>query len=130
MKHIKIQGIFGILFLCLSMAACTPKPETTARDFVNAMTRTDFDKAKELCTIETQHNIDFFAVLIGNQKEEVRNTPVKFEIDKSISSVNNDTVQIIGRLYGEEGTIPLKKIDLQIIKHDNKWLVNYNKQGY
>lgn len=130
MKHIKISGTFRILFLCLILAACTSKPETTARDFVNAMTRTDFDKAKELCTSETQHNVDFFALLIGGQKEEVRDTPVKFEIDKTISSTNNDTVQIIGSIYEEEGTKLLKKITLLVIKQDNGWLVHYDKQSY
>lgn len=127
----KLKIIFALLPL-LAIAACSGEggPEVVAEKFLKAVYTADFEGAKQYCTDETKQTIDFIAAFASEKKDEMKKADVKIE-QKSVviaEDGNSAEVEVIvhGALDIDKGeVIEQKEEKLQLVKVDDKWLVDY-----
>lgn len=127
----KLKIIFALLPL-LAIAACSGGggPEVVAEKFLKAVYTADFEGAKQYCTDETKQTIDFIAAFASEKKDEMKKADVKIE-QKSVviaEDGNSAEVEVIvhGALDIDKGeVIEQKEEKLQLVKVDDKWLVDY-----
>ncbi len=127
----KLRIIFALLPL-LAFAACSGGggPEVVAEKFLKAVYTADFEGAKQYCTDETKQTIDFIAAFASEKKDEMKKADVRIE-QKSVviaEDGNSAEVEVIvhGALDIDKGeVIEQKEEKLQLVKVDDKWLVDY-----
>jgi hypothetical protein len=96
-------------------------PEVVAKDFIDAISAEDFDKAKEFATDESKEYIDFFKLangMKGKNKEDAEKLVVKDLKCK----IEGDTSAVCTFLRGE------KEEGLHLKKTSGKWLVSMQKE--
>lgn len=118
------KTIFAFMAFCamLGLASCSGSggPEETATDFVNALMKKDWEKAKTLSTEESSSTIDMI-------KGFAENTPdtamvVKFEILKEKTKIEGDGATVVAK--DENGL----EMPMQLKKIDGKWKVDYSME--
>jgi hypothetical protein len=128
---------FGLLLLVVvSMSACKSggKPETVAKEFLTALNKMDYDKAKTFGTEETGKMVDMiksFSTMGGDEAKlaEAKKKTEKAEIEILKTEMAGDTAAVCQyKLTGIEGQEP-KEDKIDLVKRDGKWLVNWKKEG-
>ena len=102
-----------IIFFCLTISAIglplilisTPsihqhfEPENIAISFVENLSNANFQEAKKLSTPESAETLYLFETLVGNQSDELKNTPTHFNISYSEMNTSQDTLFVQGKLF-------------------------------
>ena len=115
-----------IIFFCLTVSAIglplilisTPsihqhfEPENIAISFVENLSNANFQEAKKLST------------LVGNQSDELKNTPTHFNISYSEMNTSQDTLFVQGKLFFSHKHKLIRKINLTLVNRRGSWLVD------
>jgi hypothetical protein len=115
---LRILSIFGFI---LFMASCSHGPESVAEDFLNALEKKDFAKAKELSTPESLQIIELvekFSALDTAKAES--KTAVK--VSKCELTGDKGVCTYCCNEEGKESTVNVKKVN-------DKWLVDMSKES-
>ncbi|MEI6694621.1 MAG: DUF4878 domain-containing protein [Bacteroidota bacterium] len=134
MKNLIKLGL--VLLVVVSMGACKSggKPETVAKEFLTALNKMDYDKAKTFGTEETGKMVDMmksFSAMGGDEAKmaEAKKKTEKAEIEILKTEMTNDTVAVCQyKVSGIEGQDP-KEDKIDLVKRGDKWLVNWKKEG-
>lgn len=103
-----------IVAMVLVAVSCGKKntPETVAKNFLEQLSKKDYDKAKEFCTAESATNLD---MLKNNPPKE----ELKFEVKDA--KVEGDAATVN---YTENGEAK----ELKLVKVGEEWKVKYEKE--
>ena len=115
-----------IIFFCLTVSAIglplilisTPsihqhfEPENIAISFVENLSNANFQEAKKLSTPESAETLYLFETLVGNQSDELKNTPTHFNISYSEMNTSQDTLFVQGKLFFSHNTNSYEKLIL------------------
>ncbi len=132
MKNIIKLGL--VLLVVVSMGACKSggKPETVAKEFLTALNKMDYDKAKTFGTEETGKMIDMVKAFSGGDEAklaEAKKKVEKAEIEILKTELLGDTAAVCQyKVSGIEGQDP-KEDKIDLVKKDGKWLVDWKKEG-
>ena len=134
MKNLIKLGL--VLLVVVSMGACKSggKPETVAKEFLTALNKMDYDKAKTFGTEETGKMVDMiksFSSMGGDEAKlaEAKKKTEKAEIEILKTEMNGDTAAVCQyKVKGIEGQEP-KEDKIDLVKRNGKWLVNWKKEG-
>lgn len=125
----KITFLTCILFFWLTGCSESNTPEAIAQSFSKALYSADFNKAKSLCTLETQEGIGFIAELCKDKVNEMKKSGVKAEVSncKMDESGEKATVYLnvtnaFNLKTGEVDT-QIQEQKVKLIKQDGKWQV-------
>jgi len=134
MKNLIKLGL--VLLVVVSMGACKSggKPENVAKDFLTALNKMDYDKAKTFGTEETGKMVEMvqaFSSMGGDTTKlaEMKKKAEKAEIEILKTEMAGDTSAVCNyKLTGIEGQDP-KEDKIDLVKRNGKWLVNWKKEG-
>lgn len=115
-----------IIFFCLTISAIglplilisTPsihqhfEPENIAISFVENLSNANFQEAKKLSTPESAETLYLFETLVGNQSDELKNTPTHFNISYSEMNTSQDTLFVQGNYFSHINTNSYEKLIL------------------
>ncbi|WP_303191086.1 hypothetical protein [Barnesiella intestinihominis] len=127
-----------IIFFCLTISAIglplilisTPsihqhfEPENIAISFVENLSNANFQEAKKLSTPESAETLYLFETLVGNQSDELKNTPTHFNISYSEMNTSQDTLFVQGKLFFSHKHKLIRKINLTLVNRRGSWLVD------
>ena len=127
-----------IIFFCLTISAIglplilisTPsihqhfEPENIAISFVENLSNANFQEAKKLSTPESAETLYLFETLVGNQSDELKNTPTHFNISYSEMNTSQDTLFVQGKLFFSHKHKLIRKINLTLVNRRGNWLVD------
>lgn len=116
-----------ILFAGLTITSCKESDEQQVKknseQFLSAIISGNFEKAKELTTVETQNKWgDFVKFVSENMTQEKKNLIAKSKIDVSEVKVQGETAEALC-----SATIPYFALETTILhlkKVDGKWLID------
>ncbi|NVN95327.1 MAG: DUF4878 domain-containing protein [Bacteroidetes bacterium] len=134
MKNLIKLGL--VLLVVVSMGACKSggKPETIAKEFLTALNKMDYDKAKTFGTEETGKMVDMIksiSTMGGDEAKlaEAKKKAEKAQIEIIKTEMLGDTAAVCQyKLIGIEGQDP-KEDKIDLVKRSGKWLVNWKKEG-
>jgi hypothetical protein len=134
MKNILKLGL--VLLVVVAMGACKSggKPETVAKEFLTALNKMDYDKAKTFGTEESGKMIDMmksFSAMGGDEAKlaESKKKLEKVQVEILKTEIIADTTAVCQyKLTGIEGQ-DAKEDKIDLVKRDGKWLVNWKKEG-
>ena len=65
-----------------------------------------------------------FETLVGNQSDELKNTPTHFNISYSEMNTSQDTLFVQGKLFFSHKHKLIRKINLTLVNRRGSWLVD------
>lgn len=129
MRKIALILIAAIAFI---FAACksASTPEAVAESFLKAVYTADFEKAKTLCTNESKQAIDFVAAFASQSVNQMKKAKVGFELISATIAEDGNSAVVMAKLTGtldlqKEEVVDEKEEKVNLVKVDNKWLVDY-----
>jgi hypothetical protein len=121
MKKTIITSIAAFAMLFMVSCSGSSGPEATATDFVNALMKKDWEKAKTLSTEESASTIDMIKGFAQNTPDSA--AVMKFEIVKEKTKIEGDGASVVAKdENGLEMPMKLKKIE-------GKWKVDYSMEA-
>ena len=78
----------------------------------------------ENIAISFVENLSLFETLVGNQSDELKNTPTHFNISYSEMNTSQDTLFIQGKLFFSHKHKLIRKINLTLVNRRGNWLVD------
>ena len=125
MKKISIL-ILSTITLSFAIFSCGSKsdPKDVSQNFLNALTKMDYEGAKKYGTAETGKMLDMLSSFSSMLPDSVKNKAKDIKIE--IKDVKQDA-------SGEKCEVTYKNSDkendqvLNLVKQEGKWLVNMNK---
>lgn len=131
----KFFNLSLILLIVIALGACKggDKPEKVAKEFLTALNKLDYEKAKTLGTEETGKMIDMIKMFSGNSDEaklaENKKKAENVKIEILNTEMQGDTAAVCQyKVSGIEGQEP-KEEKIDLIKKEGKWLINWKKEG-
>lgn len=100
------------------------EPENIAISFVENLSNANFQEAKKLSTPESAETLYLFETLVGNQSDELKNTPTHFNISYSEMNTSQDTLFVQGKLFFSHKHKLIRKINLTLVNRRGNWLVD------
>ena len=113
-----LMCVLGVLF-----ASCKkrPEPQEVALEFMRAMQESNFERAKEFATKESQQIILLYSIFDGkrneNDREKIKNAQLKVLDHKEDGDKAN--VTILNSSAGQQETL-----QLQLIKESGQWKIS------
>jgi hypothetical protein len=133
MKNLFKLGL--VLLVVVSLGACKggDKPENVAKEFLTALNKLDYDKAKTFGNEETGKMVDMIKMFSGNTDEakltEAKKKAENVKIEITNTEMIGDTAAVCQyKVSGIEGQDP-KEDKIDLVKKEGKWLVNWKKEG-
>uniref|UniRef100_UPI003967C5C0 hypothetical protein n=1 Tax=Barnesiella intestinihominis TaxID=487174 RepID=UPI003967C5C0 len=80
--------------------------------------------SKKLSTPESAETLYLFETLVGNQSDELKNTPTHFNISYSEMNTSQDTLFVQGKLFFSHKHKLIRKINLTLVNRRGNWLVD------
>ena len=128
LKHAMKKLFFSflaILFVSATLISCKSKsdPKSVASNFLNALTKMDYETAKKYGTPETGKMLDMLSSFAGMMPDSVKAKAKETKVEiKNVKENGNDCVVT----YANSDK-PNDDQTLNLIKKDGKWLVNMSK---
>ena len=113
-----LMCVLGVLF-----ASCKkrPEPQEVALEFMRAMQESNFERAKEFATKESQQIILLYSIFDGkrneNDREKIKNAQLKVLDHKEDGDKAN--VTILNSSAGQQETL-----QLQLIRESGQWKIS------
>jgi len=133
MKNLLKLGL--VLLVIVTLGACKggDKPENVAKEFLTALNKLDYDKAKTFGNEETGKMVDMIKMFSGNTDEaklaEAKKKAENVKIEITSTEMVGDTAAVCQyKVSGIEGQ-DAKEDKIDLIKKEGKWLVNWKKEG-
>lgn len=133
MKNLLKIGL--VLLVVATLGACKggDKPENIAKEFLTALNKLDYDKAKTFGNEETGKMVDMIKMFSGNTDEaklaEAKKKADNVKIEITNTELIGDSAAVCQyKVSGVEGQDP-KEDKIDLIKKDGKWFVNWKKEG-
>ncbi len=134
MKNLIKLGL--VLLVVVSMGACKSgdKPEPVAKEFLTALNKMDYEKAKTFGTEETGKMVDMiksFSAMDGDETKlaEIKKKAEKVKIEILKTEIIGDTVAVCQYKVSGIEDQDSKEDKIELIKRDGKWLVDWKKEG-
>lgn len=133
-KVLNLSLLFVILFAFGACKKSSNDPAAIAKEYVLAINKMDYEKAKTLSTEETIKFIEMmkaFSNMGGDESKlaEFKKKVEKIEVEILNTDMQNDTMAICKyKVTGIENQEP-KEESINLVKRNNKWLVHQKKEG-
>jgi hypothetical protein len=134
-KMKKLLNLGLVLLVIFTIGACKggDKPENVAKEFLTALNKLDYEKAKTFGNEETGKMVDMIKMFSGNTDEaklaeaKKKSENVKIEITNT-EMVGDSAAVCQYKVSGIEGQ-DAKEDKIDLIKKEGKWMVNWKKEG-
>lgn len=133
----KVLNLSLLLIVLFAFGACKKSandPASVAKEYVLAINKMDYDKAKTLSTEETSKFIEMmkaFSNMGGDEAKlaEFKKKSEKIEVEILNTDIKDDTLAICKyKISGIENQEP-KEESINLVKRNNKWLAHQKKEG-
>lgn len=133
MKNLLKLGLVLLAIVALGACKSGDKPENVAKEFLTALNKLDYEKAKTFGNEETGKMVDMIKMFSGNTDEaklvEAKKKAENVKIEVTNTEMVSDSAAVCQyKVSGIEGQDP-KEDKIDLIKRDGKWLVNWKKEG-
>jgi hypothetical protein len=119
-----LLSIVAFALISLSVVSCGSKsdPKSVAQNFLNALTKMDYEGAKKYGTPETGSMLDMLASFSSMTTDSMKNTAKNVKVEILSVKENGDKCDVTYK--NSEKT---EEQVLNLVKKDGKWLVNMSK---
>ena len=126
LADVEIRLCLGLPLILISTPSIHQhfEPENIAISFVENLSNANFQEAKKLSTPESAETLYLFETLVGNQSDELKNTPTHFNISYSEMNTSQDTLFVQGKLFFSHKHKLIRKINLTLVNRRGSWLVD------
>lgn len=118
-----------VLTALLVLAACGSKPETTAKAFLSALEKMDFEAAKKHATKDSQELLTMAQSFVSSMPAEKKGDIEKKKFNITGTKIDGDTAVVTFEEWEEKTPDAKKTNELKMVKEDGKWKVKVEKGG-
>ncbi len=125
----KLIYLVLVILVLFSFTACEKKQAKVAREFLEAMDRHDYNRAREL-TVKSGHEIldmleSFTEGLSDEALDETSNTD--FKITKTV--VTGDSATVTYQYWEKSQPDSIDTVELPLVMEDGEWKVDLSKDN-
>ncbi len=125
----KLLYLVLVILILFSFTACEKKQAKVAREFLEAMDRHDYNRAREL-TVKSGHEIldmleSFTEGLSDEALDETSNTD--FKITKTV--VTGDSATVTYQYWEKSQPDSIDTVELPLVMEDGEWKVDLSKDN-
>lgn len=125
----KLLYLVLVILVLFSFTACEKKQAKVAREFLEAMDRHDYDRAREL-TVKSGHEIldmleSFTEGLSDEALDEASDTD--FKITKTV--VSGDSATVTYQYWEKSQPDSIDTVELPLVMEDGEWKVDLSKDN-
>jgi len=118
-----LLSLAAVLVFAISMVSCNSNsPKASADKFLTGLLHYDYEAAKSVSTEETKKMIDLMAQFSAMMPDSVKQASKKIAVNIKDVKEEGDKATVT---YTTSDDTQEKKLNL--VKQDNKWLVQYSK---